>query len=171
MFSKLGDFIVSWQAESASTAKVFDALPDAKTDQAVAEGHRTLKRLAWHLVESLIEMPDHCGIKVDGHELMKNGFISDPPATMAEVKSAYEKASASLIKGLKGWTDETLQAEDEMYGMRFKRGASLSMLLSHEIHHRGEMVVLMRQAGLVPPDLYGPTKEGWAPMGMEPPKV
>jgi len=123
------------------------------------------------LVECLIEMPGHCGIQVDGHEMIKNMAITDPPATMAEVKATYERACASLLKGLKGWTDETLQAEDDMYGERFKRGATLTMLLCHEIHHRGEMVVLMRQAGLVPPGIYGPTKEGWASHGMEPPRV
>jgi uncharacterized damage-inducible protein DinB len=171
MYSRLEDFIETWQAETAATMRTFGAIPDAKADQVVVEGHRTLRRMAWHLVECLIEMPSHCGIQVNGRKMVKNNAICDPPATMAEVKAAYERACASLLKGLKAWTDETLQAEDEMYGTRFKRGATFTMLLGHEIHHRGEMVVLMRQAGLVPPSIYGPTKEGWGAMGMEPPKV
>ena len=171
MFRKVEDFTESWQCNAASTIKVFDAIPDEKANQAVTEGHRTLKRLAWHLVASIIEMPGHLGITVEGHEMVKDHAIIDPPPTMAEVKAAYEKASLSLLKGLETWTDETLLVEDDMYGMRWKRGTSLSLLLCHEVHHRGEMFVLMRQAGLVPPDIYGPTKEGWAAMGMEPPKV
>jgi len=171
MFSKLEDFIETWHAETSSTVKTLDAIPDAAAEQGVVEGHRTLKRLAWHLVECLIEMPSHCGLQVDGHEKLKNIGFDAPPNTMAEIKIAYRKASASLLECLKAWNDETLQIEDEMYGTRFKRGATLTMLLTHEIHHRGEMFVLMRQAGLIPPGIYGPTKEGWASMGMEPPKV
>ena len=171
MFRKVEDFINSRQMEAGLTMKLFDAIPDGHADQAVSEGHRTLKRIAWHLVECLIEMPEHFGIVIDGHEMIKDMFIIDPPATMAEIKAAYEKANASLLKGLEGWTDETLLKEDEMYGEKWKRGASLTLLTNHEIHHRGEMVVLMRQAGLVPPGIYGPAKEGWAAMGMEPPKV
>ena len=34
-----------------------------------------------------------------------------------------------------------------------------------------QMSVLMRQAGLVPYGVYGPHKEAWATMGMEPPAV
>jgi len=35
----------------------------------------------------------------------------------------------------------------------------LQTLVVHQIHHRGQMSVLMRQAGLVPPGIYGPTRE------------
>jgi uncharacterized damage-inducible protein DinB len=171
MFSKLEDFVESWKAEAASTIKVFDAIPDSHAGQAVAEGHRTLKRLAWHLVEGLIEMPTQLGIVIEGREMLEGHHIIDPPATMAEVKAAYEKASASFLKGLEAWTDETLQIEDNMYGMQWKRSTTLGVLIVHEVHHRGEMFVLMRQAGLVPPGIYGPTKEGWAAYGSEPPKV
>jgi len=171
MFRKVEDFIESRRMEANNTMKLFEAIPDEHADQTVSEGHRTLKRLAWHLVECLIEMPGRLGIVVDGHEMIINMAIVDPPATMAEVKAAYEKANTSLLKAIESWTDETLLLEDDMYGEQWKRGASLVVLTNHEIHHRGEMVVLMRQAGLVPPGIYGPAKEGWAAMGMEPPKV
>jgi uncharacterized damage-inducible protein DinB len=171
MIRKVEDFIHLWQFEAALTTKVFDAITDECSGQAVAEGHRTLKRLAWHLVECLIEMPSHMGITVDGHEMVKGHAICDPPATMAEVKAAYEKASKSFINGLGGWTDETLQQVDDMYGEKWSRSQTLGGVLFHQTHHRGEMTVLIRQAGLVPPEIYGPSKEGWAAFGIEPPKV
>jgi uncharacterized damage-inducible protein DinB len=171
MFRKIEDFKEYWQQEAGFTTKVFDAIPDQYSSQAVNAGHRTLKRLAWHLVESVIEMPGHLGIVVDGHEMIKNNSICDPPASMAELRATYEKASASLLKGMDSWTDDTLQQEDNLYGMQFKRCATLAMLIGHQTHHRGEMFVLIRQAGLIPPDIYGPNKEGWAAMGMEPPQV
>jgi uncharacterized damage-inducible protein DinB len=33
------------------------------------------------------------------------------------------------------------------------------------------MTVLMRQAGLKPPGIYGPAREDWATMNMEPPRI
>ncbi|MGO4373779.1 DinB family protein, partial [Paenibacillus sp. MCAF20] len=47
----------------------------------------------------------------------------------------------------------------------------LDVLIKHEIHHRGQMTVLMRQAGLRVPDLYGPTKEQWAEFGAPAPVI
>ena len=116
-------------------------------------------------------MPGHFGVQVAGHEMVKNNAICDPPATMAEIKSAYEKANTSFLAGLKSWKDESLSDEVDMYGQKWTKGQSLFVLMTHQIHHRGEMFVLMRQAGLVPPGIYGPTKEGWAAFGMEAPKV
>jgi uncharacterized damage-inducible protein DinB len=40
--------------------------------------------------------------------------------------------------------------------------------MSHEIHHRGQMTVLMRQAGLKVPGVYGPSREEWTAYGMPP---
>jgi uncharacterized damage-inducible protein DinB len=44
-------------------------------------------------------------------------------------------------------------------------------LIQHQAHHRGQMTVLMRQAGLPVPGIYGPSKEEWANFGMEAPKM
>ncbi len=172
MFRMMTDFHNSWKHESAATLKVFDAIPDSAIEQAVADGHRTLRRMAWHLVESLIEMPGRMDLEVDGrHFLTGRGTICEPPASMQAIRDAYAKASASLVKGLAGWTDADLIKEDDMYGEKWKRGASLMVLVGHQTHHRGQMTVLMRQAGLKVPDIYGPAKEGWAAYGAEPPSV
>ena len=57
-----------------------------------------------------------------------------------------------------------------MYGQKWKRGVTLGILITHQIHHRAQMTVLMRQAGLKVPGIYGPAYEEWAAMGMEAPK-
>jgi uncharacterized damage-inducible protein DinB len=73
------------------------------------------------------------------------------------------------VKGT--WTDATLLEDDEMYGERWKRGFTLLALVKHEIHHRAQMTVLMRQAGLKVPGIYGPALEEWGAFGQEPPSV
>jgi uncharacterized damage-inducible protein DinB len=66
------------------------------------------------------------------------------------------------------WKDATLMQEKNFYGMMWKLGMMLDILIRHEVHHRGQMTVLMRQAGLKVPGVYGPAKEEWANYGMKP---
>ena len=65
----------------------------------------------------------------------------------------------------KNWTAETLLIEDDMYGETWSRGMTLFYLIAHQAHHRGRMTVLMRQAGLKVPGIYGPAREEWAAFG------
>ena len=61
------------------------------------------------------------------------------------------------------WTDETLKEEKDMYGQMWPIGTTLELLVAHQTHHRGQMTVLMRQAGLTIPGIYGPAKRRkWA---------
>jgi uncharacterized damage-inducible protein DinB len=162
MFRHVVDFEKSWTADSASTLKVLRALTDASLGQAVVPGGRTLGRLGWHLTCTLGEMPSRVGLRVDSPL-----YEAEPPASAAAIAEAYEKASRSLLSQIAGWSDATLEIEDDMYGQRWKRGFTLTALLEHQIHHRGQMTVLMRQAGLKVPGIYGPAREDWASMGMK----
>jgi uncharacterized damage-inducible protein DinB len=97
---------------------------------------------------------------------------SPVPPTAEEIKKAYATVSQSLLEQVKSmWSDDTLQNEDDMYGEKWKKGYTLHILMQHEIHHRGQMSVLMRQAGLRVPQIYGPAKEDWASYGMPVPEV
>jgi uncharacterized damage-inducible protein DinB len=171
MFRRLEDFLTCWKEESTKTLEVFQAIPDDAMKTAVTPEHRDLRRLGWHLVESLVEMPGHLGLAIEGAELIQDGFITAPPASMKEISEAYAKASASLAKGLEAWKDADLGTEDQMYGETWKRGFTLFVLVTHQTHHRAQMTVLMRQAGLKVPGIYGPAKEGWVAYGMNVPAV
>ena len=64
--------------------------------------------------------------------------------------------------------DEKLSERLTMYGQDWwTYSAVLDGLIAHQIHHRAQITVLMRQAGLTVPGIYGPAKEEWAEMGME----
>ena len=47
--------------------------------------------------------------------------------------------------------------------------ATSIVLVLHEVNHRGQLTVLMRQAGLRATGAMGPAQEDWARMGREPP--
>jgi len=160
MFRRLDDFKKAWTEEALHTTAVLEAIPDRALGATIGEGHRDLRRLAWHLVESAIEMPSHMGLAIPGAELVKGGFIGPPPEAMATIQAAYMAASDAL-----------LEREDDLYGETWRRGHTLQVLVVHQAHHRGQMTVLMRQAGLLVPSIYGPVKEGWSSYGVEPPRV
>ena len=167
MFTTIEQFKELWKKESENTKKIFSALTNDSLNKKVADDHRTLGRMAWHIVTTFPEMMNRIGLKVKG--VKENAPL---PKSADEITKAYEKVSTSLIQQItKNWNDDTLQVEDDMYGEKYKRGDSLYMLLSHETHHRAQMTVLMRQAGLKVPGIYGPAKEEWSQYGMKEPEV
>jgi uncharacterized damage-inducible protein DinB len=167
MYRRIDDFLADWAHHSAGTARVLAALTDPSLTQSVGSDHRTLGRIAWHTVGTIPEMLGRVGLKIEGpsHE-------APVPATAAEIALAYNRAAQSvtdLVK--KHWTDATLEQEDDMYGEKWKRGITLQALMYHETHHRGQMTVLMRQAGLVVPGVFGPAQEEWSQYGMPAPAI
>jgi uncharacterized damage-inducible protein DinB len=91
------------------------------------------------------------------------------PSSVKEIVDEYRRASENMIKEIKEkWNDETLKQEDDMYGEMWARGKTLGVLVTHQIHHRAQLTVVMRLAGLKVPGVYGPAKEEWAGYGMEP---
>jgi uncharacterized damage-inducible protein DinB len=170
MFRRVEDFKDTWKAEVAKTTAVFGAIPGSALDQAVNPEHRSLRRMAWHLVESAAEMPSHAGIPIPGFEV-KEGGLGDPPADMGSIIAAYTKIAEGLEDRIGSWNNAELARTFDCYGEKWTGGFLLWVLVAHQIHHRGQMTVLMRQAGLKVPDTYGPTKEGWGAYHMEPPAV
>lgn len=162
MFRKISDFVKAWNYETEATGKAFAALTDGSLSQKVTPDGRDLGFIAWHITQTLNEMLGLVGLKIDGP-----GPEDAPPQTAGEIAAAFEKAARSVSDEVsKNWSDETLLDKDEMYGEVWPRGLTLYYLIAHQAHHRGQMTVLMRQAGLAVPGVYGPAKEEWAAMGL-----
>ena len=91
--------------------------------------------------------------------------------TVKEIVDEYKRVSDGLIKEInEKWNDETLLIEDKITGQgdMWSRGKTLGVLITHQIHHRAQLTIVMRLAGLKVPGVYGPSKEEWAGYGMEP---
>ena len=164
MYRKIQDFQSAWEHETDATLKVFEALTDESLEQVVYPGGRTLGRIAWHIVQTLPEMGSRTGLNVDGP-----GEIDPIPDSAGGIVARFSEAAGSLGRQIgETWTDADLEVEDNMYGEVWKRGQTLGALVNHQTHHRGQMTVLMRQAGLKVPGVYGPSKEEWAEYGAPP---
>jgi uncharacterized damage-inducible protein DinB len=167
MFRTIKDFEMLWSRELESTQKLFKHLTDRSLSTAVDPEGRTLARLAWHVTLTIPEMMTRTGLALHGPG------VDDPiPGSAKEILRNYSEAAISLLEQVTTlWTDATLEVKDEMYGERWSRGETLTALLFHQVHHRGQMTVLMRQAGLEIPGLYGPARQEWGMFGMQPPSL
>jgi uncharacterized damage-inducible protein DinB len=162
MYYKLSDFISDWTYEADSTIKVFSNLTDESLSKKVHEKVRTAGRLAWHITTSIPEMMNRAGLKIES--VKEDSLI---PATVSELVNAYKNVSEALITQVKAnWNDETLMKEDDMYGEMWMKGKTLGILITHQIHHRSQLAVVMRLLGLKVPGIYGPSNEEWAAYGM-----
>jgi uncharacterized damage-inducible protein DinB len=159
----LQEFALDWAHHRSETLKLLSALDDASLATRVdAQGGRTLGRIAWHLAQTLPEMLGMAGIHIAGPA------ADEPtPASAAAIVAAYDKASAQVAPAVQAaWADADLAGTIPMYGQEWPRRLVLSGLMYHESHHRGQMTVLMRQAGLKVPGIFGPAREEWAAYGM-----
>ena len=162
MYRKLEDFLNDWKYESESTLKVFKNLTDESLTKIVDENVRTAGRLAWHITTAIGEMAHRTGLTFKTVEA-----DSAIPANAKEIVDAYKEAASNLLDAIKlNWDDETLNVEDDMYGEMWKRGKTLGVIISHQIHHRAQLTVVMRLNGLNVPGVYGPSKEEWTSYGM-----
>jgi uncharacterized damage-inducible protein DinB len=167
MITTIQAFIDQWTRESQTTQRTLDALTDASLAQSVTHDRRTLGRLAWHITTTVHEMPSRTGLKFEAV-----GNENEVPAIAAEIAKAYRHNSEALLQAVRTqWTDESLLIMTNMYGDEWPNGLTLHALITHEIHHRGQMTVLMRQAGLQVPEIYGPVYEDWAKFNQAPPVV
>ena len=164
MFRKTEDFISNAKYEFSSTVKVFDSMTDESLHKKIEGYPRTPGFLAWHMTKSVTDILELAGLKNVYH------VPDEMPAglTVADLKNEFNKAADSAMKEVEAnWKDENLTEETPMYGgENWKKGMTLFIVLTHLIHHRGQLGVLMRINGCKVPGIYGPAKEEWEVFGM-----
>jgi uncharacterized damage-inducible protein DinB len=166
VYHTIQDFLNDWKYENEATLKVFKNLTDAALKQKITPEGRSLGFLAWHIVISLGEMGEKAGLKV-----IAPPEHSSVPINASDIAAAYEKAGASVASEVKEkWNDAMLLELIDMYGEKWTCAATLGSLVKHQIHHRAQMTVLMRQTGLKVPGVYGPSREEWSQFGMPAPQ-
>ena len=166
MYRKIEDFERDWKYEVEQTTTLLKNLTDESLSQKATEDGRELGFLTWHMTQTMEEM-----LKLTGLEVDAPGPEAECPSNATDIVAAFEIGGNSVLAEVKGnWSDEILEKEDEMYGNKWKRGLTLLYLMLHQAHHRGQITLLMRQAGLKVVGIYGPAKEEWEEQGMPPMK-
>jgi uncharacterized damage-inducible protein DinB len=167
MFRTVEDFLNGWAYEVDGTQKILNALTDESLAQHVNDEHRSLARMAWHITTVVAQMMRQTGLAVDGP-----AADAPIPTSAKAIAEAYAATAASLTGAVKAnWTDASMLEVHKVFGRDFPNGVTANFLILHEVHHRGQMTVLMRQAGLRVPGVAGPAKEDWAAFGAPAPAL
>ncbi|REE78640.1 putative damage-inducible protein DinB [Paenibacillus taihuensis] len=155
MYRMKEDFVSDWAASAAGTLAVMKSITDEKMDTAIVEGHNSLSWLAWHLTGTAAIFGQIAGLQVPAVER----GAGTTPVHMAEIVAKYEEINEAYKREANQWTDEQMSEEIQAFGGKMMRGKFLRLLIDHQTHHRGQMTVLLRQAGLIVPGVVGPTRE------------
>ncbi|MEJ1517220.1 DinB family protein [Bacillus cereus] len=167
MYVTISDFIKEWNREAMLTQKVLDGLTDESLKQQVYPEGRTLGRIVWHLTTNIPDYLAHFGLKIDRVENAES-----VPTSSKEIAETFKNLSLDAAKAIEEqWTDESIKQIQEAFGRQESNAAILMGLIKHIVHHRGQVTVLMRQAGIKPFGVYGPPKEDWIQLGVENPPL
>src|SRR5699024_4842814 len=144
-----------------------NSLTEYSLEQQVYSEGRTLGRIAWHLTACIPEYLAEFGLKIDEVENAEN-----VPTSAKEIAETFKSVSSKASKVIEErWSDETLKKVQTAFGREQSNAMIIMGLIKHTVHHRGQITVLMRQAGIKPFGVYGPPKEDWIHLGVENPPL
>jgi uncharacterized damage-inducible protein DinB len=167
MFRTLRDFYRDWGYNAGSTQRILDALTDESLKQEVTPQERNMGLIAWHMVTSIRMLTLPIGLKFESPSQEQS-----PPTSSKVIADNFSQVNGAFIEAVKAqWSDADLSLVNDIFGQQLPNGVTLSLLNQHQIHHRGQITVLMRQAGLKVPGVYGPAREEWTNIGLEAPKI
>ncbi|TQS75049.1 hypothetical protein DX933_09855 [Ornithinibacillus gellani] len=155
MFATVNDFVNEWKQEAALTQKLLNVLTDESLNQEVSPGLYSIGSLSWHLAGSVYYFPLQVGVTFEVPDLQK-----DAPKSAKEISETYKIVSERLVDAVtEQVADEKMKEMVNLFGMDMPMQGVFRLLIQHQAHHRGQLSVLMRQANLKVPGVYGPSKE------------
>jgi uncharacterized damage-inducible protein DinB len=159
MNSELQTFFLQWEHETKGTVSLLNALPQEHYDLRPDAGGRSLGELAWHLAE----VDAFVSLGVERREFKFD--IKPPnierPRTVEALAPGFEIVHMDAVARVKRLESTNLNEEIQYAdGTMWTIGDLLwRKLLLHSIHHRGQLTLLCRLAGGIPPALFGRTRE------------
>jgi uncharacterized damage-inducible protein DinB len=124
-------------------------------NQEVSPGLYSIGSLAWHITGAAFYFPSQVGLKLEIPDLQK-----EAPKSAAEISEIYKTVSQRLTQTFSEQvSDEKMNKMVSLFGMDMPVQAAFHLLIQHQAHHHGQLTVLMRQADLKVPGVYGPSKE------------
>ena len=155
--------LMEFDRECATTRKMLERIPDGKLAFRPHPKSMTLGHLANHL--ATLPLWIGSSILADGFDMAAPTEAPEPPASAAEIVTRFDAA----VRGAK----ETLAQLDDARAMgtwTLRKGEVTflavpriavvrSILVSHSIHHRGQLSVYLRLVDVPVPMIYGPTAD------------
>ena len=149
--------------ELASTRRLLERLPDDGLEWRPHEKSYTLGRLATHVAE----LPGFALLMLTTDEV---DFMKPMPKraegkSRDEILRLFDESSAALRERLDASDDAalretwTLRAGDHVLSSRPRAASMRTIGINHLIHHRGQLSVYLRLAGVPIPGMYGPSAD------------
>ena len=149
--------------EMAVTRKVLERVNDAQFGWKPHERSMSLGRLATHVAE--VPQWSHTILTEPEFNMVDGEFTPGAAATTAEVLDLFDRQVKTARGILTALTDAELmstwtfkQNGQELFGMP-RAAAWRSFIMSHLIHHRGQLSVYLRLTGAKVPSIYGPSAD------------
>lgn len=150
MYQTIKEFITDYRSESTKTLATLQEIKDS-FNFSPTENSWTLGGLGNHLVMALPTILSQVNFTLK--KLPAAEQITD---LLVNYQVVVENFFAELQSS---WTDAMLTESVNFYGMQVKRSEILTIILKHEIHHRGQLALLLRIAGKKVPAIYGPSAD------------
>ncbi len=142
--------------ETAITAKVIAATPDANLDYRPSERCTPAAQLIWHIAASDVMF-------LDGILSGSFGKGPDKPeniTTPEQISAWYTQNMTASIEKLSAYTPEEAARILDFHGFLQAPAAEVvNIALRHSIHHRGQLSSYLRPMGGKVPSIYGPSAD------------
>jgi uncharacterized damage-inducible protein DinB len=160
---EIDDFLSLWEYESGVTLQLLKTVPADRFGFRPDPEGRSIGELAWHLA-ALEGIMSNLAVQRN-FAAAKPAGLEQPP-TMAEVVSGYERMHREAVARVRSLSPEDLDREFDFFDRPISVRQVLRVpLLHHLIHHRGQLMMMIRMAHAVPSRVYGPLREESPPVG------
>jgi len=155
---ELQRFLDTWEREASNTLKVLRALPPSQYDFRPDAGGRSLGELAWHLAEGDAYMS--LGVENGAFTMGAKPPNIERPLSVEALAPGYERVHREAVARIKKLEPSDLDRTIQFFtGLMSIRDILWETIISHAVHHRGQLVLMCRLAGGQAPGLYGPNRE------------
>jgi uncharacterized damage-inducible protein DinB len=142
--------------ETATTARVLAAAPNANLDYRPSERCMSAAELLWHVASADVMFLE--GILSGGFG--KSAEKPENVTTPEQISAWYSQRMADAIEKLSAYTPDEAARILDFYGfLQAPAAGILTFAMGHSIHHRGQLSSYIRPMGGKVPSIYGPSAD------------
>jgi uncharacterized damage-inducible protein DinB len=142
--------------ETATTAKIIAAAPNANLDYRPSDRCMPAGELLWHIASSDVMFLEGILSGAFGQSPEKPEEVRTPE----QISAWYSQKMSAAIEKLSAWTPEEAARILDFHGFLQAPAAGIvTVAVNHSIHHRGQLSAYLRPMGGKVPAIYGPSAD------------
>ena len=151
------------QHEAISARKMLERIPSDKLTWKPHEKSMTLERIAGHIVEMVGWTKET--LTQDELDFSKYDYTPKVYTNSAELVADFDNNVAQAVEILRDTSNETMAENwrmrngEQIYFEMPKAAVMRTFVMSHIVHHRGQLSVYLRLLDIPVPSIYGPSAD------------